>query len=130
MDADTIRDKSSKQYAMKSTFLLDYNTGIYMIGNRYACALGSFYSTDIGTEFDIVLESGEVIPCVLADVKDDEHTDSLNQYTVANGSIVEFIVHTSTLIPNISNRWGNTGDVSKIDGFEGEIAYIRIYEKE
>ena len=130
MDAETIKDKSSKQYAMKSTFLLDYNTGIYMVGNRYACALGSFYSTDIGTEFDIVLESGEVIPCVLADVKDDEHTDSLNQYTVANGSIVEFIVHTSTLIPNISNRWGNTGDVSKIDGFEGEIAYIRIYERE
>ena len=34
------------------------------------------------------------------------------------------------IIPNISNRWGNTGDVSKIDGFEGEIAYIRIYERE
>lgn len=130
MDAETIKDKSSKQYAMKSTFLLDYNMGIYMVGNRYACALGSFYSTDIGTEFDIVLESGEVIPCVLADVKDDEHTDSLNQYTVANDSIVEFVVHTNTLIPNISNRWGNTGDVSKIAGFEGEIAYIRIYERE
>lgn len=71
----------------------------------------------------IVLESGEVIPCVLADVKDDEHTDSLNQYTVANGSIVEFVVHTNTLIPNISNRWGNTGDVSKIAGFEGEKGF-------
>lgn len=130
MDAETIRDKSSKQYAMKSTFLLDYNTGIYMIGNRYACALGSFYSTEIGTEFDIVLESGEVIPCVLAEAKKDKDTDSLNQYTLENGSIVEFVVHTSTLIPNISNQWGNTGDVSKIEGFEGEIAYIRIYDKE
>lgn len=130
MDAETITDKTSKQYDLKSTFQLDCETGIYKIGDRYACALGSFYSTDISTEFDIVLESGEVIPCILADIKDDKHTDSLNQYTIANGSIVEFIVHTNTLIPNISNRWGNTGDVSKIEGFEGEIAYIRIYDKE
>lgn len=130
MDANTISDKSSKQYDLKQSFQLDYETGIYMIGDRYACALGSFYTTEIGTEFDIVLKNGEVIPCILADSKADEHTDLLNQYTVANGSIVEFIVHTGTLVPNISNQWGNTGDVSTIEGFEGEIAYIRIYEKE
>lgn len=75
------------------------------------------------------MKSGEVIPCILADCKADEHTDSLGQYTVSNGSIVEFIVHTPTLIPNISNRWGNTGDVSTLGGiFDGEISYIRIYE--
>lgn len=41
---------------------------------------------------------------------------------------MEFIVHSPTLIPNISNRWGNTGDVSTLGGiFEGEISYIRMY---
>lgn len=63
-----------------------------------------------------------------ADCKADEHTDDLGQYTLGNDSIVEFIVHSPTLIPNISNRWGNTGDVSTLGGiFEGEIAYIRMY---
>lgn len=74
------------------------------------------------------MTSGEVIPCILADCKADEHTDNLGQYTISNDSIVEFIVHSPTLIPNISNRWGNTGDVSTLGGaFEGEISYIRVY---
>ena len=131
MDAQTIRDTTSEQYKLKSEYILDSETGIYMIEDRYACALGSFYSTEIGTKFDVVMKSGEIIPCILADIKADEHTDNLNQYTLSNNSIVEFIVHTSTLIPNISNRWGNTGDISTLGGiFEGEIDYIRIYEGE
>ena len=53
---------------------------------------------------------------------------NLGQYTISNDSIVEFIVHSPTLIPNISNRCGNTGDVSTLGGiFEGEISYIRMY---
>ena len=131
MDARTIRDITSEQYKLKYEYVLDSETGIYMIEGRYACALGSFYSSEIGTEFDIVMKSGEIIPCVLADIKADEHTDILNQYTLSNNSIVEFVVHESTLIPNITNRWGNTGDVSTLGGaFEGEIDYIRIYEGE
>lgn len=127
MDARMITSTNSAQYKLKSEYELD-DSGIYMVDGRYACAIGSYYSTEIGTYFDIVMTSGEVIPCILADCKADEHTDSLGQYTVSNGSIVEFIVHTPTLIPNISNRWGNTGDVSTLGGiFEGEIAYIRMY---
>lgn len=121
-------DAHSQQYRLKSEYVLD-ETGIYKVNNRFCCAIGSYYTTQIGTYFDIVMKSGEVIPCILADCKADEHTDSLGQYTVSNGSIVEFIVHTPTLIPNISNRWGNTGDVSTLGGiFDGEISYIRIYE--
>ena len=128
MDVRLITSTNSAQYKLKSEYELD-DSGIYMIGGRYACAIGSYYSTEIGTKFDVVMESGEVIPCILADCKADEHTDSLGQYTVSNNSIVEFIVHSPTLIPNISNRWGNTGDVSTLGGiFDGEISYIRIYE--
>lgn len=128
MDAKFITSDGSVQYQLKYSYTLD-NTGIYMVDGRYACALGSYYTTDIGTKFDIIMNSGEIIPCILADCKADEHTDSLGQYTVSNNSIVEFIVHSPTLIPNISNRWGNTGDVSTLGGiFDGEISYIRIYE--
>lgn len=127
MDARLITSKNSAQYKLKSEYELD-DSGIYMIDGRYACAIGSYYTTEIGTKFDVVMVSGEVIPCILADCKADEHTDSLGQYTTSNDSIVEFIVHSPTLIPNISNRWGNTGDVSTLGGiFEGEIAYIRMY---
>lgn len=128
MDAKFITSDGSVQYQLKYSYTLD-NTGIYMVDGRYACALGSYYTTDIGTKFDIIMNSGEIIPCILADCKADEHTDNLGQYTISNDSIVEFVVDTSTLIPNISNRWGNTGDVSSLGGiFDGEISYIRIYE--
>lgn len=124
MDAKFITNKSSAQYKLKSQYTLD-NTGIYMVNGRYCCALGSYYTTNIGTNFDIIMKSGKVIPCVLADVKADAHTDKLHQYTVANGSIVEFVVNTKTLINNI----GRTGNVSSLGGiFEGEIACIRIYK--
>lgn len=127
MDARLITSTNSAQYKLKSEYELD-ESGIYMIDGRYACAIGSYYTTEIGTKFDVVMESGEVIPCILADCKADEHTDNLGQYTISNDSIVEFIVHSPTLIPNISNRWGNTGDVSTLGGiFEGEISYIRMY---
>lgn len=127
MDAKMITSTNSAQYKLKSEYELD-DSGIYMVDGRYACAIGSYYTTEIGTKFDVVMVSGEVIPCILADCKADEHTDDLGQYTLGNDSIVEFIVHSPTLIPNISNRWGNTGDVSTLGGiFEGEISYIRMY---
>lgn len=128
MDARHITNKNSQQYRLKSEYILD-ETGIYKVDNRFCCALGSYYTTQVGTYFDIVMKSGEIIPCILADCKADEHTDNLGQYTISNDSIVEFVVDTSTLIPNISNRWGNTGDVSSLGSiFDGEISYIRIYE--
>ena len=121
MDARHITNKNSQQYRLKSEYVLD-ETGIYKVNNRFCCAIGSYYTTQIGTYFDIVMKNGEIIPCILADCKADEHT-------ISNDSIVEFVVDTSTLIPNISNRWGNTGDVSTLGGiFDGEISYIRIYE--
>lgn len=129
MDARHITDKTSDQYQLKSEYSLDYDTGIYMVNGRYACALGSYYTEEIGTEFDVIMQSGNVIPCILADLKDDKHTDKYNQYTIANNSVVEFVVNERVLVPLITTQWGNSGDVSLVnDLFEGEIDYIRIYE--
>ena len=129
MGSQHITSKTSSQYELKNKYVLDYETGIYTVDGRYCCALGSYYTTDIGIYFDIIMTSGEIIPCILADCKADKHTDELNQYTLSNSSIVEFVVNEKVLIPKISNRWGNTGDISYLGGiFDGEIDYIRIYE--
>ena len=63
MDARLITNKSSAQYELKSEYELD-ESGIYMIDGRYTCAVGSYYTTKIGTKFDVVMVSGEVIPCI------------------------------------------------------------------
>ena len=64
MDARLITSTNSAQYKLKSEYELD-DSGIYMIDGRYACAIGSYYTTEIGTKFDVVMISGEVIPCIL-----------------------------------------------------------------
>lgn len=128
MDARHITDTTSPQYVLKLEYELDYETGIYMVNGRYACALGSYYTTEIGTDFDIVMKSGSVIPCILAEIKADKHTDAMNQYTVSNNSVVEFVVNESILKPYITTRWGNTGDISTLgNAWAEEISYIRIY---
>lgn len=132
MDAKTITNKNTAQYQLKYSYELDYNTGIYTVNGRYCAALGSYYTEKVGTYFDIVMKSGEIIPCILADVKADKHTDELNQYTVRNNSTVEFIVDTQVLVSNLHAIKGtNTGDISHLgDIFDGELAEIRIYESE
>lgn len=127
MDANCITNTTSDQYKLKLNYQLDYSTGIYTVNGRYVCALGSYYTTEIGTIFDVVMKSGEIIPCILGDCKDDRHTDGLNQYTVTNGSVLEFIVNTKILTEFI----GKTGDVSTLgDKWNEEILYIRIYRGE
>lgn len=126
MDARLITSTNSAQYKLKSEYELD-DSGIYMIDGRYACAIGSYYTTEIGTKFDVVMKSGEVIPCILADCKADEHTDNLGQYTISNDSIVEFIVHSPTLIPNISNRYVDIANEESSDiQADGEDYYVAL----
>lgn len=128
MGEQFIKSKSSNQYILKEKYELDESTGIYTVDNRYCCALGSYYTTTIGQKFDVFMKSGEIICCILADCKNDFHTDSLKQYTIANGSVVEFVVNEEVIIPKISINGNNTGDISTLGGiFEGEIDYIRIY---
>lgn len=131
MDAKTITNKNTTQYQLKYSYELDYNTGIYTVNGRYCAALGSYYTKNIGTYFDVVMKSGNIIPCILADCKADKHTDELNQYTVSNNSIVEFVVDANTVSSILKEIKGsNTGDISHLgDIFEEELDYIKIYEQ-
>ena len=118
-----ITDKSSKQYK----FQQKSETGKYGIrvrNDRFCIAVGSYYTTKIGTKIDLVMKNGSIIECVLGDCKDDGDTDKSNRQN-PNGSIVEFIVDMDEL-DNMASKMGDLSYCS--EAFEGEIKYIRVYE--
>lgn len=125
MDAVAIRNKRSAQYKFKSKYTLDPDTGIYMVDDRYCVALGSYYTTEIGTKVDVVLDSGNIIPCILADCKSDAHTDKTHRQN-PNGSVVEFIVRTKSLSRTV-RRMGDCSYAKEEWG--GNVASIIVYEE-
>lgn len=123
MDCSCITDETSEQYQLKFDYLSSAS-GIMLIEDRYVIALGSYYTTTIGTKVDLVMCNGAVVPCIVGDVKADCHTDTQNQQHSVDGSVVEFIVATD----NLSDQVRLMGDISYADDrLMGEIMAIRIY---
>ena len=99
--------------------------GIRQVNGRYCVAVGSYYTTAVGTYFDLILENGTVIPCILADCKADRHTDETNRVTF-DGSLAEFVVDGKAL----EKRIWKSGDVSSADAsWDSPVKTVRIYEK-
>lgn len=120
----SIFSTTSDQYKLQlSAYTGDH--GIRTVDGRYCIAVGSHYATKIGTKIDVVLETGTVLWCILADQKADKDTDSTNSYHTCDGSYVEFVVDTSVL-DSAAKRSGN---MSSIEGFEGKVVEIRVYEE-
>lgn len=111
---------------LKRKYHLDPNTGVWMVGNRYCIALGSFYTRKIGTKVDLILSyKGKTskIKCIIGDCKADK--DTVDKHRIhRDGSVVEFIVKTSRLPPRVKL----TGDLSFANKkFRGRVVKIRIY---
>ncbi len=53
----------------------DPDTGLRMVGDRYCIALGSGYTSKIGTKVDLVMKNGSILKCILGDQKSDRGTD-------------------------------------------------------
>lgn len=128
MDYRTITDTTSMQYELQKQADTDAY-GMRMVDDRYCIAVGSYYSTTVGQAVDIIMQNGNVIHCIVGDLKQDIHTDSTNRQN-PNGSIVEFLVDTDVLHRSIQK----TGDISYFDTvwqvnlFSGEVDTIRVYE--
>lgn len=128
MDYRTITDVTSKQYELQSQADTNW-CGMRMIDEKYCIAVGSYYSTTVGQAVDIIMQNGNVIHCIVADLKQDIHTDVTNRQN-PNGSVVEFLVDTDMLHRSIQKM----GDISYFDTvwevnlFAGEINTIRVYE--
>ena len=126
-DADCITDNNNHaQGRLKKKYHLDCRSGIWMVGNRYCIAVGSYYTKQIGAKIDLVLSHNgrkHVLKCIAADSKADK--DTINKHRIhTDGSVVEFIVNTGCL----SKKVRQMGDVSFAgDKFKGEIGQIRVY---
>ena len=122
MDFRCITNKSSKQYKLQQKA---YTTkeGIRKIDNRYCIALGSYYSSKIGTKIDLITYDNKVIKCILADQKADK--DTINNHMQArDGSFLEIIVDTK-ILPKTAKLMG---DVSYTKAFNYKIKKIKVYK--
>ena len=124
MDYRCITSKSSKQYKLQNSIAYTGDNGIRMVNGRYCVAVGSYYTTTIGQYIDIELANGKVIKGILADCKDDRHTDSTNRIN-PNGSVVEFVVDTKTL----DSMAKKMGDISYVNGWNSKVVNIKVYDK-
>lgn len=127
MDYNMITDRSSAQYILQNTEAYTGKFGIRQVDGRYCVAIGSYFTSEIGTWFDLVLMNGTVIPCILADQKDDNDTDSANIVTKHNGCMSEFVIDWG----NLNQSAMRDGDISSCtESWNSPVDYVRVYEKE
>lgn len=125
MSYKAITSKSSPQYKLQHEKAYTGKNGIRQVDGRYCVAIGSYFTNEIGVLFDLVLENGTVIPCILADQKADKDTDSQNIITRHNGCLSEFIVD----VGNLKREIARMGDVSYFNNnWNSPVESIRVYE--
>ena len=124
MDADTITSINTDQYKLKAKYVIDEQTGIWTVDERYCIAVGSYYTQSIGTYIDVVMENGSTLHCILGECKRNRDTDYTNRQN-PNGSVVEFIVNTSSM-PSMVRKMGNCSYAC--EEMKGEIKSIIVYD--
>lgn len=123
MDYRRITDKTSKQWKLQEQAWTE-GRGFRKIGEHFLVAVGTFYADEVGKELLIEFEDGQKIKAIVGDIKQDRHTDPTNRYVPINGNIVEFIVDTEKLEPEVIRL----GDVSLL-GLNGKITSIWEVER-
>lgn len=119
-----VTSQTSPQYKLlnSESAYTDPNTGLRMVDGRYCIAVGTGYCSQIGTKIDLVLENGNILKCILGDVKADIHTDDTNRYHYQDGSVAEFIVDNDVY----SSKCDGSGTVNWINGFDGKILKVVV----
>lgn len=123
MSYKAITLKSSKQYQLQQIAYTDEN-GFRRIDEYYMIATGSFYGK-VGDVLKVTLSTGNSFYAVKGDAKADKDTDKENKVCTHDGSVVEFIVDTSSLISIVKRM----GDASYMEGFEGYVTSIEVVEE-
>jgi hypothetical protein len=127
--------KSSQQYKLQKAAWTEKRTGIRIVTDpngvdRYCIALGTYWAggqpKHIGRCIDVYMENGEVLHCVLADVKRQEDTkDNANRYGRINNDILEFIVDTGR-VPKEVIRTGNVSNAGP--EFSGGVKNMVVFD--
>lgn len=126
--------KSSQQYKLQQIATAAEN-GIRTVTDpngvpRYCIALGTYWAggqpKHIGRCIDVYMENGEVLHCVLADVKRQEDTkNNANRYGRINNDILEFIVDTGK-VPKEVIRTGNVSNAGP--EFSGGVKNMVVFD--
>lgn len=109
MDYRCITDETTIQWEMQQQAYTDEN-GFRKIGEDYCIALGSYYTNyECGIRFKITLDNGYSFTGIIADLKDDRHTDKeTHSYIKRNGNVIEYIID-DNVMPNKALELGNLG---------------------
>lgn len=125
MSYKAITSKSSLQYKLQSQYAYTGDYGIRQVNNRFCVAIGTFSDAKVGTYIDLVLENGNVIPCIVGDFKANNHTDSNNMVTKHNGCVSEFIVDRSALHTTAKKM----GDISYCrEEWKSSVKTVIVYQ--
>ena len=94
MDYHKVTAVNSRQYALlyHPDAYTDEIHGIRMYDGRYCIALGYHFNAPVGTYVDVYLDNGNVIPCIVGDIKALCDTDETQTYQAFDGSVVEIVV--------------------------------------
>lgn len=126
MDYRKITDTTSPQYKLQQEFAETGDYGLRTVDGRYCVAIGYAFEPKIGQYFDLVLENGVVIPCIISDEKRKSDTDSDNIFTSETGCCSEFVVDNESL----STKAHLHGDISDVnEDWDSPVEYIKIYTK-
>ena len=121
MSYKAITNHRSPQWALQTEASNDAN-GLRVRNGRYLVAIGSGYGAPVGTDIDVTLDNGVVLPCTVGDMKGDQHTDPTNRWAISNNNVLEFIVDQGNLNSSARSR----GDIGAIPGFEGQVRSISV----
>lgn len=125
-DGSGITDRTSKQYWLLQEMYID-ERGFYVTQDGYiGVALGSYYG-EIGTKYQVTLDTGIELRVIKADEKADK--DVINGcYHKTDGSILEFINDYQTAARYyglISNEFILNGNYNNHDDFAGTIISMK-----
>jgi hypothetical protein len=118
------RSKITKLDSLQYTYRLlaePQDSGLLKYLDCYMVAMGTYYGA-LGTEFRVTLDTGIVLNVIKTEHKANQHTDFRNMYTLADKSIIEFVVDRDKLPADIRA----SGNINKI--FVGNIVSIERRE--
>ena len=122
MSYKAITDESSKQYKLQQQCTAN-ELGLRVYNGYYTVAVGTGFHADIGDYIDVELSTGNVLHCIVGEMKQDKHTKADN-IQCANGNVVEFIIDPSVLDSAVKSG----GDISAFEGFEGDVTKVTVAE--
>lgn len=100
--------------------------GFRVLDGRYMVAVGTAVTTKVGDYIVLILENGTRIECIVADIKDDRHTDDSCMVTKENGCVSEFIIDKKVMDSSVLKK----GSVSYVfSEWESKVEYIEIEDR-